>query len=65
MPAALGAGKSFEKPPSGHAILDGDLLCRFQWLPLAQQEALAAGVGVHRQQLLLHIREMLLAIMSF
>lgn len=65
MPAALGAGQSFERPPPADAILDGDLLSRFQWLPLAQQAALAAGVGMHRQQLLAHIREMLLAIMSF
>ena len=65
MPAALGVGHTFEKPLSEDAILDADLLSRFQWLPLAQQEALASAVGMQCQQLLRHICEMLLAVVSF
>ena len=64
MPAALGVGQTFEKPLSAEAFLDADLLSRFQWLPLVQQEALAAAVGVERQQLLSHMGEMLLAVVS-
>lgn len=64
-PAALGGGRTFEKQVSQDGILDADLLNRFQWLPRSQQESLAAKAGVQRQQLLLHIRDMILAVSRF
>ena len=64
-PSALGGGRTFDKPVSQDGILDADLLNRFQWLSLSQQELLAAKVGVQRQQLLLHIRDMVLAVVRF
>lgn len=48
----MGGGEHWGKQPVLRTIVDGDLLWQYQFLPHAQQTALAYSIGFEKDQLL-------------